>query len=153
MVGYSKEIWLFHGGWLFHRVNEFVKFVRKHILTRWSFQKIHDGFRVAEVSAVSLLDKLWSLLSMKSRSGRPEVFCEKSVLRIFTQSTGKHLCQSLFFNKVAGLNFIKKETLAQVFSCEFCEISKNTFFIEHLWWSESQSLTIKLVFHQSAKIL
>ena len=30
-------------------------------------------------------------------------------------------------------NFIKKETLAQVFSCEFCEISKNTFFAEHLW--------------------
>ena len=38
---------------------------------------------------------------------------------------------SFFFNKVAGLrpwNFIKKETLAQVFSCEFCEVSKNTFF-------------------------
>ena len=29
---------------------------------------------------------------------------------------------------------LKKETLAQVFSCEFCEISKNTVFIEHLWW-------------------
>ena len=29
---------------------------------------------------------------------------------------------------------LKKESLAQVFSCEFCEISKNTFFIEHLWW-------------------
>ena len=28
--------------------------------------------------------------------------------------------------------FIKKETLAQVFSCEFCEISKNIFFTEHL---------------------
>ena len=26
----------------------------------------------------------------------------------------------------AAYNFIKKETLAQVFSCEFCEISKNT---------------------------
>ena len=25
-------------------------------------------------------------------------------------------------------NFIKKESLAQVFSCEFCEISKNNFF-------------------------
>ena len=25
-------------------------------------------------------------------------------------------------------NFIKKETLAQVFSCEFCEISKNTSY-------------------------
>ena len=36
------------------------------------------------------------------------------------------------FNNIAGLrpkacNFIKKETLAQVFSCEFCEISKNNF--------------------------
>ena len=30
-------------------------------------------------------------------------------------------------------NFIKKETLAQVFSCEFCKIFKNTFFTEHLW--------------------
>ena len=29
-------------------------------------------------------------------------------------------------------NFIKKETLTPVFSCEFYEISKNTFFIEHL---------------------
>ena len=28
-------------------------------------------------------------------------------------------------------NFIKKETLAQVFSSEFYEISKNTFFTEH----------------------
>ena len=51
--------------------------------------------------------------------------------------TGKHLCQSLFFNKVAGLrpeacNLIKKETLAQVFSFEFCEISKSTFFTELL---------------------
>ena len=27
---------------------------------------------------------------------------------------------------------IKKETLAQVFSCESCEISKKTFFTEHL---------------------
>ena len=36
------------------------------------------------------------------------------------------------FNKVASLrpacNFIKKETLAQVFSCEFCEICKNTSY-------------------------
>ena len=29
-------------------------------------------------------------------------------------------------------NFIKKETLAQVFYCEFCETLKITFFKEHL---------------------
>ena len=28
--------------------------------------------------------------------------------------------------------FIKKETLPQLYSCEFCEIFKNTFFTEHL---------------------
>ena len=64
------------------------------------------------------------------RSSRPDVFYEKGVLRNFAKFTGKHLCQSLFFNKVAGAayHFIKKKTLAQVFFCEFCEISKNTFF-------------------------
>ena len=63
------------------------------------------------------------------RSSRLEVFCKKGVLKNFAKFTGKHLCQSLFFNKVAGgaCNFIEKETLVQVFSCEFCEISKNTF--------------------------
>ena len=37
------------------------------------------------------------------RRSRPEVFCKKGVLRNFAKFTGKHLCQSLFFNKVAGL--------------------------------------------------
>ena len=50
---------------------------------------------------------------------------KKGALVNFTKFTGKHLCQSLFFNKV-------KETPAQVFSCEFGEISKNTLFTEHL---------------------
>ena len=30
--------------------------------------------------------------------------------------------------KLQAFYFIKKETLAQVFSCEFWKISKNTFF-------------------------
>ena len=38
------------------------------------------------------------------------------------------------FNKVAGLkacNVIKKETPTQVFSCEYCDIFKSTYFEEH----------------------
>ena len=33
----------------------------------------------------------------------PEVLFKKGVLRNFAKFTGKHLCQSFFFNKVAGL--------------------------------------------------
>ena len=36
-------------------------------------------------------------------------------------------------------NFIKKETLAQMFSCDFCEIWQNTFFTEHLWTTASEN--------------
>ena len=67
---------------------------------------------------------------------------KKCVIRNFAKFTGKHLCQSLFFNKVADLwpqacNFIKKEALAQALSCEFGEISKSKFFTEHLWTTAS----------------
>ena len=41
--------------------------------------------------------------SLIFRSNRPEVFCKKSVLRNLAKFTGKRLCQSLFFNKVADL--------------------------------------------------
>ena len=58
----------------------------------------------------------------------------KDVIRKFSKFTGKHLCQRLFLNKVASAacNFNEKEALAQVFSYEFYEISKNAFFAEYL---------------------
>ena len=46
------------------------------------------------------------------------------------------------WKKPDACNFIKKETLAQVFSCELCEISKNTFFTEHLRATASVLLSI-----------
>ena len=65
------------------------------------------------------------IVSNNIRSSRPEVFCKKDVLKNFAKFLGKHLCQSLFFNKDATLlktllkTFIKKEALAQVFFSEF----------------------------------
>ena len=38
--------------------------------------------------------------------------------------------------------FIKKEPLAQVFSSEFCEISKKTYLIEHLLMSASRGTAV-----------
>ena len=51
------------------------------------------------------------------------------------QNSQKSTCARAFF-----LNFINKETLAQVFSLEFYEISKNAFFTEHLWTTASEQL-------------
>ena len=45
--------------------------------------------------------------------------------------------------QVKACNFIKKETLAQVFSWEFCEISKNIFFTEHLRTTASENYPTK----------
>ena len=68
-----------------------------------------------------------------------------AVLKNFTKFTGKHLCQSLLFNKVAGnvCNLIKKD-VAQVFSCEFREIFKNTFFY-HSHKKRKDSLEVRAV--------
>ena len=43
------------------------------------------------------------------RSSRLELSCKKGALKNFARFTGKHLCQSLFFNKVAGLRPAKKK--------------------------------------------
>ena len=64
------------------------------------------------------------------RSSRPEVFHKKVVVRNFAKFTGKNTCTNIFLInwRPETCNFVKRETLAQVFSCEFCEISKNTSF-------------------------
>ena len=73
-----------------------------------------------------------NLKEKQPRSSHQRCSVRKIVVRDFTKFTGKHWCQSLFLN-----NLIEKETLSQVFSCKFCEISKNTFFMEHLWATAS----------------
>ena len=44
----------------------------------------------------------------------PDVFYKKGVLRNFAKFTGKHLCQRLFFNKVAGVELQVNRTLCQI---------------------------------------
>ena len=79
------------------------------------------------------------------RSSHRRCSTKIGVPKNFAKFTGKH-CVSLFLNKVPGLkacNFIKKETLAQVFSCEFCETLKNTFFMEHFRTTASVHYLLK----------
>ena len=59
------------------------------------------------------------------------------MIRVFNTLAGAK--QKINITGAATCNFVKKETLAQVFSCEFCEISKNTFSTENLWTTASDT--------------
>ena len=57
-----------------------------------------------------------------TKAATADVVLKAGVLKNFAKFTGKHLCQRPFFNNVVGLSlqlYLKKETLTQVFSCEF----------------------------------
>ena len=93
----QKESWLEMKQWKNIFMNDFMKMFRN--IRKYILRNIHQR---------------WSF--------------RKGALRKFAKFPRKHVWQSLFFNKMVvwDCNFIKKETLAQVISCEFCEISKNS---------------------------
>ena len=65
------------------------------------------------------------------RTSRSQIFFKIAVLKNFAILSRKACVAEYLFNKVAGMKvciFIKKETPAQLFSCEYCEIFKNNFF-------------------------
>ena len=65
---------------------------------------------------------------------------KKDVLKNSQNSQENTSARASFLTKLqAASGFINKETLALVFSCEFCEIFKNAFFTEHLWATASES--------------
>ena len=69
-----------------------------------------DSGCVSILSFIGLTEKKFLIkdrLVIYTRSSHPEVFCEKGVLKNFTKFTEKHLCQSLFFNNIAGLRLNK----------------------------------------------
>ena len=98
---------------------------------------------------VSIIQKssVWKKLKLQWRlflnaklifgSSRPEVFCKKAVPRNFPKFTGKHLCQSPCFNKIACLSpatLLKKRLWRRCFPVNFAKFLRAPFLTEHLWW-------------------
>ena len=139
-----------------HRSLKFFKFIQKHHLHCCFFiikllaqclqfylkNPCPDIFLwfLGSFSEHFFIEYLWAAASvyqiLMRISYTPEAGIWGVLWRNFAKFTGKHLCQSLFFNKVAGLRpaILLKKKLWHIFSCEFCEISKNTLFTEHLRW-------------------
>ena len=78
---------------------------------------------------------LISIASFLIRSSHQRCSLGKGVLGNFAKFTGKHLCQSLFFNKVAGLRpktLLKKGVWNRCFPMNFDKFLRTPFFVEHL---------------------
>ena len=76
-------------------------------------------------------------MSIKSGSNLPEVFCKKGFFRNIAKFTGKHLRQSLFFNKVAGIRsatLLKKRVWHRYVLVSFAKFLRRPFLTEHLRW-------------------
>ena len=84
-----------------------------------NFEQVIETFLVLNIYFtffLSVVDCNFYKSTIKSNCSRQELFCKTGDLRNFAKFTGKCLSYSFFF---------KRETLAQVFSCEFCEIFNN----------------------------
>ena len=91
---------------------------------------IPNGFADAqEFSVVCTLSFSKDMKPASDRSSHQMCSIRKTIRNCakFTEKT----CDRVFF-------LLEKETLVQVFSCEFCESSKNTFFTEHFWVTASE---------------
>ena len=72
----------------------------------------------------------------RSRSSYLQAFCKKDVFKMFSEFKGKHLCQSLLSNKVAGC--FKKRLLHRSFSVNFWKFIRTAMFCKtssYIGWS------------------
>ena len=86
------------------------------------------SFRETKTYSVCLFTLLFFLHAFV-RSSCPDVLCKKGVLRNFGKFIEKHMCQKLFFNKVAGLRpatLLKKSLCHRCFSVNFAKFLQST---------------------------
>ena len=61
------------------------------------------------------------------RSSRPEVFCRNGILSNLAKFTGKHLCQSLYFDKVGPATILKKRLWHRCVPVNFAKFLRTPF--------------------------
>ena len=108
---------------------EFCQISKKTVLHRiWLFYEPTYGYSIKNIYN-SLKSYIIHCQILENINQWIPVSCSswKSYKRLqhLEAATGRVLQKKLFLT--FSSNFIKKETLVQVFSCNFCKISKNTF--------------------------
>ena len=87
---------------------------------------ILNGLTMNHVVVINIRNETYNSFQVS----RPLAFCcKKAVLRKFAKFTGKHQCQSVFFNKVAGKSckFVKKRLWHRCFPAKFANFLRPPF--------------------------
>ena len=111
---------------LIHKVNytrNQIPYRMKPILKCWIVSLCY--FRKCSYKALTIFAES-SMLDLWQASSHQRCSVRKGVPRNSQNSKENTGARVSFL-----INFNKKETQTQLFSCEFCKISKNNFFIEH----------------------
>ena len=107
----------------FHEI-QFQEHFMKHEILSWNTFTLVLKFHFLISSSIKKLSlqRKYIFWQPKYRNSRAEVFCKKGVLENFQKFTGKHLCQSLPFNKVTSLSlqlYFKKRLWKRCFPVNF----------------------------------
>ena len=88
---------------------------------------ITSCFRPANIAKNNFLRT--TFLQNTARSSCLQMFFKTSIINIFSNFIGKHLCWSLILKnfQAEGLQLHEKKSPTQFFSWEVCEIFRNTF--------------------------
>ena len=101
----------------------------KHKVMKWK-----DKFSRQHIKKISRTLRMSNYSIQKEP---PEVFCKKAILKNFAKFTGKHLCQSLFFHKVACLRpatLVKTRLWHRCLLVNFAKFLKTLFITEYCQW-------------------
>ena len=111
LIIYTNRYWLYKHYWLNEPYVSSISLlwqisVREEL---WNFslkitiEPVNNSLSNRQICTNSLTKLLKGNLFCMHRSSRQRCSVRKDALRNSAKFTGKHLCQSLFFNKVAGL--------------------------------------------------
>ena len=95
-------------------------------------------------------EKLETIFFYQFRSSHRRCSVKKVLLKISQENTCVRVPFSIKL-QASACNFIKKQSLVQVFSCKFCHISKNTVFTEHVQTTTSTNSETCFKFQISVK--
>ena len=88
----------------------------------WTSQKEHVSYYSLQMQLILQLPNRTKSFPSNSRSSHQRCSVKKGVLRNFAKFIGKHMCRSLFFNKIAGLGpatLLKRRLWHRCFSMNF----------------------------------